>query len=139
MKTIALILGMTLSTMTSTLFAQEGVTVRITIENVLKDGGSILGGLHSKDTFMRGNGLYNAMASGKAGAVTLTFENVAPGTYAGMFMHDLNDNKQMDREANGMPKEDWGMTGEVNPFGPPTFEDAIFEVADKDMELTIRF
>lgn len=139
MKTIALILGMTLSTMATTLFAQEGVTVRITIENVLKDGGSILGGLHSQDTFMRGEGLYNAKAAGTSGAVTLTFENVAPGTYAGMFMHDLNDNQQMDREANGMPKEDWATTGELNPFGPPSFKDAQFEVADQDMEMIIRF
>jgi uncharacterized protein (DUF2141 family) len=139
MKTLALLLGIFMSTVTTNLLAQEGVTVRVTIENVLNDSGTILGALHSPDTFMRGNGLHNATVAAQVGEVTLTFTNVAPGTYAGMFMHDKNDNQQMDREANGMPMEDWGTTGEMNPYGPPTFEGAKFEVGDKDMDVIIRF
>ena len=70
--------------------------------------------------------------------MTLTFENVVPGTYAIMVMHDANDNKQMDME-NGIPKESWANTGEMNLYGPPTFEGAKFEVTEEDQEFKIRF
>ena len=73
------------------------------------------------------------------GEVTLTFENVEPGTFAIMVMHDENDNQRMDMEANGMPKENYGTSGQVNSFGPPTFEGAKFEVTDEDQEFRIRF
>lgn len=117
----------------------EGVTIKVVIENVLSDGGTILGGLHTEETFMKGMGILNAMEPAVAGEVTLTFENVTPGTFAIMVMHDANDNKQMDMEANGMPKESYGTSGEMNMYGPPSFEASKFEVADEDQEIRIRF
>lgn len=117
----------------------DGVTIKVTIENVLADGGTILGGLHTADTFMKGMGVVNAMAPAKAGEVTLTFENVTPGTFAIMVMHDANDNKQMDMDANGMPQESYGTSGEMNLYGPPSFETSKFEVSDEDQEIRIRF
>ncbi|TMM56820.1 DUF2141 domain-containing protein [Maribacter algarum] len=117
----------------------KGVTVKVTIENVLSDGGTILGGLHTAETFMKGAGVLNATEPAKAGEVTLTFENVEPGTFAIMVMHDKNDNKQMDMDANGMPQESYGTSGEMNMFGPPNFESSKFEVTDEDQEIRIRF
>ena len=121
--------------------AQEnkGVSLTITIENVLADGGTILAGLHTEETFMRNDGIANAEAPAVKGKVTLIFENVTPGTYAVMIMHDANDNKQMDMEPNGMPKESYGTSGEMNMFGPPVFTDAKFEITGEDQEISIRF
>lgn len=118
---------------------KEGVTIKVTIENVLSDGGTILGGLHTEDTFMKGMGVVNVMEPAVAGEVTLTFENVKPGTFAIMVMHDANDNKQMDMDPNGMPQESYGTSGEMNMYGPPSFESSKFEVADEDQEIRIRF
>jgi len=137
MKKLGLILALAVGFF-ATAQENEGVTITVTIENVLSDGGTILGGLHTADTFMKSDGI-PAKAPGVKGEVTLTFENVSPGTYAIMVMHDANDNQQMDRQANGMPKEEYGMTGEMNPFGPPAFDDAKFEVTDEDQEIRIRF
>ena len=117
----------------------SGVTVTIIIENVLSDGGTILGGLHTADTFMKGQGIANAMTPGSKGEATLTFENVTPGDYAVMVMHDVNDNKQMDREANGMPTESYANTGTMELYGPPTFDGSKFEVTDENMEFRLRF
>lgn len=139
MKKFALVLGLALLSFTTQAQDADGATVTVIIENVLSDGGTILGGLHTSDTFMKGPGVSNAMEPATKGEVTLTFENVTPGTYAIMVMHDANDNKQMDMDANGMPQENYGMSGEANPYGPPTFEGAKFELTGEDQEFRIRF
>ena len=139
MKKFALILGIVFTSLVATAQDATGATVTVTVENVLSDGGTILAGLHTAETFMKGQGVANAMAPATQGEVTLAFENVQPGTFAIMVMHDKNDNKRMDMEANGMPKESYGMTGPMESYGPPTFETAKFEVADEDLEFRIRF
>ena len=138
MKKLVLILALAVGFI-ATAQENKGVTITVTIENVLSNGGTILAGLHTAETFMRNDGIASASAPGVKGAATLTFENVTPGTYAIMVMHDANDNQQMDTEANGMPTEDYGMTGQMNPYGPPVFDDAKFEVAGENQEITIRF
>lgn len=138
MKKLGLIIVALLISFTGIAQDDKGVTITVTVENVLSDGGSILGGLHTADTFLKGNGVANAMAPAKAGEVTLTFENVEPGTFAIMVMHDANDNKQMDME-NGMPKENYATSGDMNPYGPPLFSDAKFEIVDQDQDFRIRF
>lgn len=119
--------------------AQEGVTVTITVENVSNNEGNILGGLYSKATFMKGMGEHNAVAPAKKGVVTLVFENVPSGQYAAMIMHDANGNQLMDREANGMPTEDWATSGDTDPFAPPVFEQTQFEVGTEDLGMRLRF
>lgn len=139
MKKLGLIIGMLLISITGIAQDKKGITITITIENVLSDNGTILASLHTSDTFMKGGGFIDAAAPAKEGEITLTFENVEPGTFAFMVMHDANDNKKMDMEPTGMPKENYGVSGEMNPYGPPTFETAKFEVTDQDQEFRIRF
>ena len=139
MKTVVLFFSLLLSI--SLIHAQEekGVTVTVTIENVLNDEGTVLASLHTSDTFMRGGGIVDLAEMAKKGPITLTFENVIPGTYAVMAMHDANDNKRMDYESNGMPKESYGMSGNDMAMGPPNFDMAKFEVNGEDLNLNIRF
>ncbi len=138
MKKIGILFAILFSSFTLT--AQESAaTVTVTIENVLNTNGTILASLHTSDTFMNGAGVADLSEAAQKGSVTFTFENVAPGTYAIMVLHDENDNKRMDFEANGMPKESYGMSGNEMAMGPPTFADAKFEVMEEDTELIIRF
>ncbi len=118
---------------------EESVTVSVTIENVLNDNGTVLASLHNNETFMKSAGLIDLQEAAQKGSITFTFKDVAPGTYAIMVLHDENDNKRMDFESNGMPKENYGMSGNEMPMGPPSFADAKFEVTDTDKELIIRF
>ena len=118
---------------------EKTVTIKVTVDNVLNDDGTLLIGLHTNETFMKGAALVDLQEKAKKGAVTVTFEDVKPGTYALMVLHDENDNQRMDFEANGMPKENYGMSNNTMVMGPPTFTDAKFEVAEEDLELTIRF
>lgn len=139
MKNFGLILGALFIGLTTMAQDKSGATVTVVIENVLADGGTILAGLHNSESFMKSDGIANASAPGIKGEVTLTFEKVQPGTYAIMVMHDANDNQRMDREANGMPTENYGMTGEMEAFGPPVFDNAKFEMGAEDQEFRIRF
>ncbi|MDB4292773.1 DUF2141 domain-containing protein [Maribacter sp.] len=139
MKKLGLLLSALCIGFTTMAQDDSGVTITVVVENVLSDGGTILAGLHSSESFMKSNGVANASAPGVKGEVTMTFENVAPGTYAIMVMHDANDNQRMDMEANGMPSESYGMSGNTMSMGPPNFDSAKFEVTDTDQEFRIRF
>ncbi|WP_299123368.1 DUF2141 domain-containing protein [uncultured Winogradskyella sp.] len=136
-----LILSITLVLTSLFSFSQEekGITITVTIDNVKNDTGKVLMSLHSSETFMKGSGLLDAETEIKDGKVTITFENVLPGEYAIMALHDENENKRMDFQENGMPLESYGMSNNVMSFGPPQYDDAKFTVLDKDLELSIRF
>ncbi|MFX0556653.1 DUF2141 domain-containing protein [Maribacter sp. CXY002] len=138
MKTLGLILGMLLSGLVVKAQDTKGVDVTIIIENVLSNEGKIIGALHTQDTFMKGPGIKNTIIDAITGEASLTFSDVAPGTFALLIMHDTNGNNRMDFDTNGMPQESYATSGEVS-FGPPNFEDSKFEVANKDLAIRIRF
>ena len=91
----------------------EGVNITVTIDNVTSDKGKVLMSLHTSETFMKGNGIKDAETEIKDGKVTITFENVLPGEYAILAMHDANDNKRMDFQENGMPTESFGISNNL--------------------------
>ncbi|MEN1785083.1 MAG: DUF2141 domain-containing protein [Bacteroidota bacterium] len=139
MKKVLVFATALLAFYTSNAQDEATVSVTVTVENVLNDEGTVLISLHSSETFMKGQGIMDKAEKAKKGALTVTFDDVASGTYAIMAMHDTNDNKRMDFEANGMPKESYGMSGNDMAMGPPSFDMAQFEVADENVTLSIRF
>ncbi|WP_445382541.1 DUF2141 domain-containing protein [Robiginitalea sp. IMCC43444] len=120
--------------------AQEnkGVTVSVVLENVLSEQGEILAALHTSETFMKGMGIDGYETQAKKGQLVFSFTGIQPGVYAISIMQDLNSNQRMDFEENGMPKEPYAMTGTMS-MGPPSFQDASFEVGTEDLEIRIRF
>jgi uncharacterized protein (DUF2141 family) len=117
----------------------EGVTITVKIDNVRNNKGHVVFSLHTKDTFMKKAGIQSSVVTSENGIAEAVFENVIPGNYAIIALHDENDNKKMDFDNSGMPKEDYGMTNNVFTMGPPSFIDGEFQVADKDLNLAIRF
>ena len=63
-------------------------------------------------------------------AGTSTFEYELPaGQYAVGIFHDVNLNNKMDNNFLGLPKEQYGFSNNARAlFGPPSFEDAAFEL-----------
>lgn len=139
MKTVTLALSFLFVSLVAMAQEKTGATITVTIDNVTSNEGKVLAGLHTVETFMKGPGIQNMESAIENGKAVLTFTNVAPGTYAIMAMHDANDNKRMDYEPNGMPKESYGMSGNDMTLGPPQFNGAQFEVGDQDLTFTIRF
>jgi len=140
MKTQALILSLALTTTLS--HAQDNIetySITVKIDNALSDDGNMLIGLHDVNTFMKGKGLQNSKSEIVDGIVTVTFEDVTPGNYAIMVLHDANDNGKMDFDTTGRPSESYGMSNNPMLFGPPTFTDAKFELLNEDKEINVRF
>ena len=131
--TIALIFISALS------FSQDGVTITVTVNNVPNNEGVVAMALHNKNTFMKAAPLQGKSSEIKDNSVIITFENVTPGEYAVLGNHDANNNGKMDFRENGMPLEAYGASNNVMNFGPPIFDDAKFNVTDKNIELNIRF
>ncbi len=138
MKKLVLILGLVFTTMVSQAQDATGVDVTVIIENVLSNEGKIVGSIHTQETFMKGPGIQNTAIEALTGEQRITFNNVTPGTFALIFLHDKNENNRMDFDANGMPKESFATSGDM-VYGPPSFEASKFEVADTDLEVRIRF
>lgn len=140
MKTLTLIIALVLSVNFSNAQDNEnGKTITVTIENIVNNNGKVILGLHTEDTFMKGQGIKSAESEIVEGKITVTFENVESGTYAIMALHDENDNKRMDFQENGMPKESYGMSNNPVMYGPPQYASAKFDLNDEDLDLKIIF
>jgi len=136
MKTLFLLLLMAVS---QQITAQETATVNIIVENIANDQGDILLGMSTKEGFMKTKPDYSATSKIKDGKATISFKDVPYGSYAVSSFHDMNGNKKMDFEASGMPLEGYGVSNNPVLMGPPTWEDAKFEVDKAENEVTIRF
>jgi len=138
MKSVILLLSILISSLS---FSQneKGINIEVSVDNAFNDEGKVLFSLHTSETFMKAPGIMNAESKISNGKVTITFENVKPGSYAIMALHDANENNRMDFETNGMPKENYGSSNNPMSYGPPQFSESKFEVSDEDLNIKIRF
>ncbi|MBL4568369.1 MAG: DUF2141 domain-containing protein [Flavobacteriaceae bacterium] len=116
----------------------EKRTITVVVPNITSNVGEVKYALYNQETFMK-SPLQSKSSKIENGKSSVTFENIEPGTYAVICFHDKNGNNAMDFEPNGMPKEDFGASNNVMSFGPPQFEDAKFDVTDKNVTLEIKF
>jgi uncharacterized protein (DUF2141 family) len=75
-----------------------------------------------------------AMGTGTAisrTAQVVKFEKVPYGEYAVAVIHDQNNDGILDKNFIGIPTEGYGFSNNaMGDFGPPSFDDASFKVAD---------
>lgn len=117
--------------------SEKGTTITITVPTTSSTG-EIIAGLYNEETFMKAAPIKGVASKIENGKAVLTFTEVTPGTYGITLFHDTNGNQQMDFEANGMPKENYGVSNNVMNFGPPQWSDAKFEVAGEPITMEIR-
>ncbi|EAS18766.1 hypothetical protein BBFL7_00586 [Flavobacteria bacterium BBFL7] len=134
MKTIITIITLLLSALS---FAQDDtITLTVTVPNATSDKGEMVFSLNTEETFMKTAPVASAAVVIKDGVATATFENLEQGEYAVIVLHDLNGNQRMDFK-DGMPAENYNVSGGQMSFGPPVFGDAKFTL-NEDTELKIR-
>ncbi len=121
-------------------FAQEdqGVTITIVFDNLLNDQGKVSAALYDEATFMKAAPLDSVEGKPENKTLTLVIEDVTPGEYGIITLHDYNENGRMDFEPSGMPKEPYGTSNNVLAMGPPNFSDAKFTVGTENMTLHIK-
>jgi uncharacterized protein (DUF2141 family) len=74
------------------------------------------------------------------GTQIVRIDDLPPGRYAVALIHDVNENKRLDKNWMGRPKEQWGMSN--NPragFGAPSFDKAVFDLtSDRQISVTLQ-
>ena len=110
---------------------QEIETLDLTIEvSITKyNKGTVMLALYnSSDTYMKKThkAAKQEVVDNKA---IFTFKNIQKGSYAFSMFHDVNDNRKMDKNFMGIPKEPYAFSNnKKGKFGPPDFEKVQFEV-----------
>jgi uncharacterized protein (DUF2141 family) len=114
-------------------------TLVVNIKDIKNNNGDILIGLYdSTSNFPR------KVATGKVVKVTdkemqITFADIKPGNYAVSVLHDENQNKDLDTNKLGIPKEGYGFSNNVmGVMGPPSFRKARFNVPAGDSAISIK-
>ena len=72
---------------------------------------------------------------------TLIFNDVKHGKYAVRFFHDENEDKELDTNFLGIPKEGFGFSNDaMGKFGPKDFSEWLFDVSgDTRIQITARY
>ena len=112
--------------------AQEKTyTLQVTISGLKSDNGSVMAALYkTKEDFLNKE-FKGEIVTIKNKIAYVVFKEVPKGEYAVSFVHDENNNKKMDTNFLGIPKEDYGCSNNARGFmGPPKYKDAKFLLED---------
>ncbi len=73
----------------------------------------------------------------------ITFNNLPSGTYAFALFHDENNNRVLDKNLIGIPKEGFAFSNNaLGRFGPPSFDKAKFSISSSKpttQEIKLKF
>lgn len=122
---------------------EAGSTITVTVTNLRNADGVVLACMTTSDkSFPKCRGVADAKSARVAahqGSLTVTFSDVKPGRYAIALLHDENANGKADRALGMMPKEGFGFSRDAPVrMGPPSFSDAVFDMAGEDRAMTIK-
>jgi uncharacterized protein (DUF2141 family) len=121
--------------------AKAHSTITVRIEALRNDKGTVYVSLYdNKKAFSDNKG---AVVSGKARpanqAAVVVLDKVVPGRYALSFIHDENDDKKLETNWIGVPKEGFGYSkNAMGKFGPPKFDDALLDVPAGPVTVVMR-
>ena len=116
----------------------------VTIDGLHSAQGSVFVGLYATPSkFLNGNQCdAQKKVRASTGPITVTFDNLQPGTYAIGAYHDENGNDHLDTNFLGLPVEGYALSNGVRVvLSKPTFQQAAFTVGtgDKPVALHIRY
>jgi uncharacterized protein (DUF2141 family) len=121
--------------------ARTTSTISVRIEGLRNDKGTVFVSLFdNKKAFKDGK---NAVVSGQArpvgGSCVVVLDKVPAGRYALHFIHDENENKKLDTNFIGIPKEGFGFSKDaMGRFGPPDFEAAVLAIPAGPFQVVMR-
>ena len=73
------------------------------------------------------------------GAMSVTFNDLAPGRYAIAFHHDENENREMDFDFFILPAEGYGFSNDARViFSAPSFEAASFALPKDKLKISVK-
>lgn len=120
-------------------FAQTRMEVKVDLSKP-KAGGQLLVALCPDEVSYEDNkGCLLRKADASSTPVVLTWDDLAPGTYAVKVIHDIDLNGRIDKNWLGIPTEPYGFSNNVHGnFGPPSFKEAAFTLDTAPKEVHLR-
>jgi uncharacterized protein (DUF2141 family) len=131
----------------------QAASLMVTIEGVRSNTGEVLLGVYdTADGFKKAIDssatksallpqawrIVGASLRAKAGAQSITFDQLPPGRYAIIAFHDENDNGLLDANALGVPIEGFGFSNHAQAFlGAPSFDAAAIDLGTADTSISI--
>ena len=133
MKTKNVITLFFASLLSLTIQAQHQTTsIEIQINDISSDKGSIRIGLYNSESNFYKKLYKSTSIKAKKGSIKVVLDDILIGHYAISLYHDENNNKELDSNFLGIPKEPYGTSNNAKgTFGPPSWEDAKFSVSEK--------
>ena len=125
----ALVLLVTLAS-TPVAGADAGARVVFEVHRLRSDRGVVRGALFASSDGWTERGREIATCEGEihGGVASCDLGALPPGRYAFAFLHDEDDDGELDRDRIGIPSEGFGFSNDASPqLGPPSFQTASFE------------
>ncbi len=117
--------------------AQNTFTISVEFSGMESDKGNLYVALYNSEKDFLKNNFKGAIVKIQKQKALVKFKDVPEGVYAVSCFHDANDNKKMDTNFFGIPKEPIGISNDAKGFmGPPKYKDAKFLV-NKDLNLKV--
>ncbi|MGJ8667229.1 MAG: DUF2141 domain-containing protein [Patiriisocius sp.] len=104
-------------------------TIELTVTNLDSNDGVVLAGLYDSEANWLNKRLQGAIVKIENKRATFTFKDVPDGVYAISTFHDEDNDGKLKMIMGFYPGEDTASSNNAPArFGPPTWEDAKFEV-----------
>jgi uncharacterized protein (DUF2141 family) len=118
---------------------EQTFNLTVNISGLNSSDGNLLVGIYNKKESFLKKPIKSTIIKIENKKALVLFRNLPKGIYAVSFVHDENDNKKMDTNFIGIPKEDYGCSNNAIGFmGPPKYKDAKFVLEeDKTIEINL--
>ncbi len=119
--------------------AQEQATLRVTVEGLGQESPKVYVSVYAGDDSWLGESPVARAAIEPASGELSTEISLPLGEYAFSAFLDVNRNGELDTNFIGIPKEPVAVSNDARPsFGPPSYEDAKFDLGSAGIAQTIR-
>lgn len=118
--------------------AAWSASLTITVANLPNAKGHVRIGVCTRPQFLSERCGYHAIVSAKAGTITTTIPDVAPGIYAVAAYQDETDLGHMRHNLFGIPLNPSGFSRDPEiSYGPPSFDACAFRIGAQDAAITV--
>jgi uncharacterized protein (DUF2141 family) len=131
MKNLILTIALILTGIFSTTAQEESFNLTVNISGLSSNQGTLMVAIYNTPKSFLNTQYKGVIVKINDKKSIATFNDLPKGEYAVSFVHDENDNKKMDTNFMGIPKEDYGCSNNAKGFmGPPKYEDAKFQLTE---------
>jgi uncharacterized protein (DUF2141 family) len=135
-----IVLSSALAACLLTSVAASAATLEIEITDIRSSEGHLMVAVHASEDGWDGKAapVTARMQKAEGDTAVLTIDELAPGNYAVLVMHDLNGNGELDSNFMGMPIEGYGFSNNPEVMRKATFEEARFELPEDGTRIQLR-